>query len=172
MKSLKQIPILGFSGYSNSGKTTLIEKIIKNLKQKGIRIAIIKHHGHEGLDVDEVGSDSYRFSEAGADMSIVCSPTKTAIFEQRSLAFQQLVELVHDVDLMIVEGFKREPIPQIGIARKETNKGFPSPFKRYLAIVTNIEDIEVNIPMFQLNQIEEISTFILQTMKLESRESR
>lgn len=161
---MNKIPILGFSGYSNSGKTTLIEKIIRNLKSRGLRVAIIKHHAHEELEVDREGKDSWKFTRAGADISIVSSPGKTAYIEQRSLEFQQLVSMVHDVDLILVEGFKKEPIPQIGICRKAANAAFPSPLDRYLAVVTDWEELEAEIPKFDFDDIELLSDFVIQSL--------
>ena len=70
------------------------------------------------------GKGSWRFTQAGADISIVSSPEKTACIEQRPLTFQQVISKVHDVDLILVEGFKNEPLTQIGICRKETGTGF------------------------------------------------
>lgn len=164
---MTQIPILGFSGYSNSGKTTLIEKLIKILKKKGLRVAVIKHHAHNELQVDETGRDSWRFTQAGADISIVSSPEKTAYIEQRSLEFTQLVSLVHDVDLILVEGFKREPITQIGICRKETKEGFPSDLNRYIAIVTDMEEMEADLPKFALDDVDSLADFIMSMIENE-----
>lgn len=154
------IPILGFAAYSGTGKTTLIEKLVSNLKAKGLRIAVVKHDAHR-IDIDREGKDSWRFSKAGADISIVSSAEKTACIEQRMLSFEQVVQKVHDVDLILVEGFKKEPLTQIGICRKETGKDFPADMSRYVAIVTDKEDIEVEIPQFGFDDIEEITEFIM-----------
>lgn len=158
---MDKIPVLGFSGYSNSGKTTLIEKLVVSLKKRGFRIAVIKHHGHEGLEIDIEKKDSWRFAKAGADITIVNSPNKTAFIEERSLEFQQLIDMVHDVNLILVEGFKKEPIAQIGVCRAATNKGFPSEFKRYIGIVTDRKDIETNLPKFDFEQVDLLTDFII-----------
>lgn len=162
---MKQIPILGFSGYSNSGKTTLIERLIIKLKERGLRIAVIKHHAHDELHIDEKGRDSWRFGEAGADISIVSSPKKTAYMEQRSMGFQQVVSLVHDVDLILVEGFKSESITQIGICRKETKEGFPAALDRYIGIVTDIDELDTDRPKFHLDDIDALADFVSDWLK-------
>ena len=162
---MNKIPVLGFSGYSNSGKTTLIEKLIVSLKSRGLRVAVIKHHSHEELEVDKQGKDSWKFTQAGADISIVSSPKKTAYIEQRTLEFQELICMVHDVDLILVEGFKKEPITQIGICREKINLDFPSDLERYIAIVTDKKELETRIPKFNFEQIELLSDFIIQTLE-------
>lgn len=162
---MNRIPVLGFSGYSNSGKTTLIEKLIVSLKSKGLRVAVVKHHAHEEMEVDKEGKDSWKFTQAGADISIVSSPKKTAYIEQRTLGFQQLISMVHDVDLILVEGFKREPITQIGICREKANVGFPSELDRYIAIVTDKKDIETKVPAFDFGQVEALSDFIMRMLE-------
>ena len=159
---MSNIPVLAFAAYSGTGKTTLIEKLIRNLKSKGLRIAVLKHDVH-GINVDHEGKDSYRFTEAGADMSIVCSPEKTACIEKRSLTLEQVLERVQDVDLILVEGFKKEPLTQIGICRKANGKDFPEDLSRYIAVVTDT-DVECEIPKFGFEDIEKITEFIMNNM--------
>ena len=154
------IPVLAFAAYSGVGKTTLLENIISNLKEKGLRIAVIKHDGHE-FDIDYEGKDSWRFSRAGADISIISSADKTACIEQRSLQLSEVMERIYDVDLILVEGYKKEALPQIGICRKETGKGFPADVSRYVAVVTDLEKLNVDIPQFSFEDIDGITEFIM-----------
>lgn len=140
---MNKIPVLGFAAYSGTGKTTLIEKLVVSLKAHGLRIAVVKHDAHR-IDIDKEGKDSWRFSKAGAKMSIVSSKEKTACIEQRSLSFVEILSMVHDVDLILVEGYKNEPLTQIGICRKATGKGFPKDLGRYVAVVTDMEDWELD----------------------------
>lgn len=157
---MKGIPVLAFAAYSGTGKTTLIEKLVSNLKAKGLRIAVIKHDAHQ-IDIDREGKDSWRFSKAGAELSIVSSAEKTACIEQRPLQFEQVIEKVHDVDLILVEGYKKEPLSQIGICRKETGKDFPADISRYVAVVTDVEGLNMDIPQFSFEDIDEIAEFIM-----------
>ncbi|NLG03578.1 MAG: molybdopterin-guanine dinucleotide biosynthesis protein B, partial [Clostridia bacterium] len=103
---MAEVAMLGFSAYSGTGKTTLIEGLIKNLRARGLRVGVIKHDAHHFL-VDYKGKDSWRFSQAGAELSVVASAEKTALIEQRSLGFSQVAALMHDVDLILVEGYKQ-----------------------------------------------------------------
>ena len=163
---MNPIPVIGFAGYSGAGKTTLIERLIGELKGRGQRVAVIKHHGHEEMEFDRQGKDSFRFTQAGADISIVSSPKKTAYIEQRSLEFQNLISLVHDVDIILVEGFKKEPIVQIGVCYGKA-ADLPENSSRYLALVTDKKEIETSIPVFSFEQIESLCDFILKQRRKE-----
>lgn len=157
---MSKIPVIAFAAYSGTGKTTLIEKIILNLKKRNLRVAVIKHDGHR-FEIDHEGKDSWRFSHAGADITIISSSEKMAYIEQRELSLQQQIDMVHDVDLILVEGYKNAHLPQIGIARKETGKGFTAELDRFIALVSDYEDLDTDLPSFHLNDIDQITDFIL-----------
>ena len=164
---MNNIPIIGFAAYSGTGKTTLIEQIVRNLKSQGYRIAVIKHDAHQ-FEIDKEGKDSWRFSHAGADMTILSSREKTALIEQRELSFADLISMVHDVDLILVEGYKQENIPRIGISRKAAKKGLPHPSTAYIAVVTDDEAIAAKYdPVFYLDDIQGISEFIKKVAKID-----
>lgn len=161
-----EIPIIGFAAYSGTGKTTLIEKLVRSLKDKGLRLAVIKHDGHR-FEIDKEGKDSYRFTKAGADISIITSCEKFALMEQREASFEQVVALVRDVDLILVEGYKQATdLPQIGIARAATGKGFTHELSHFLAVVTDLdlskEPQAEMLPRFRFDEIEEITQFIME----------
>lgn len=151
--------ILGFSAFSGTGKTTLVEKLVRQLKAAGLCVAVVKHDAHD-FEMDKEGKDSWRFTHAGADMTILSSPKKTAIIEQRPRTLYDNLAMVHDVDMILVEGYKNEPIPQIGICRKATGKGLPYPPEHYLAVVTDDETL-TGVPCFGLDDIEAITSFVL-----------
>lgn len=155
---MSKIPVIGFAAYSGTGKTTLIEKLILELKAQGYRIAVLKHDAHR-FEIDKEGKDSWRFAHAGADMTLISSAEKTAIIEQRPRSFEENLGMIHDVDLILVEGYKQENIPRIGISRKATGKGFPHPVEQYIAVVTD-EDPITGVPVFGLEDITEITEFI------------
>ena len=159
------IPVIAFAAYSGTGKTTLIEKLIRELKSRGLQLAVIKHDGHK-FEIDHEGKDSWRFAQAGADITMISSAEKTAYVEQGNLSLEQLLGMVHDVDLILVEGYKNKDLPQIGIARKETGKGFTAEPEHFIALVTDME-IETDVPCFGLENIADIADFILErtTMK-------
>lgn len=166
------IPVLGFAAWSGTGKTTLMEQVVRSLKTRGLRLAVIKHDGHD-FEMDQEGKDSYRYTHAGADISIISSRTKTAMIEQRELSFDQVASLVHDVDLILVEGYKREQFTQIGLCRRDSGKGFTDRLSRYAAVVTDLTEkeleriggIPVQTPRFDWNEIEELTEFIMKNME-------
>lgn len=157
------IPVFAFAAYSGTGKTTVIEKIVLELKARGLRVAVIKHDGHR-FEIDHEGKDSWRFAHAGADITIISSQEKTAYIEQRELSLRQLIDMVHDVDLILVEGYKNETLPQIGIARRATGKGFTADLSRFMAIITDMEEIETTLPRFSFEDIQGVTDFIMQNM--------
>lgn len=160
---MRGIPVLAFAAYSGTGKTTLIEQVVASLKKRGLRIAVVKHDVH-GIDIDREGKDSWRFSQAGADISIVSSPNRTAYIEQRPLELEQVLARVRDVDLILVEGYKKAPLTQIGICRKASGKGFTAPLSRYIAVVCDLEKLQTDIPTFGFEDIEILTDFILKNM--------
>lgn len=157
---MTNIPIMAFAGYSGSGKTTLLEKLIREIKSRGVRLAVIKHDGHQ-FEIDHEGKDSWRFTHAGADITVVTSADKTACVALGECPLSNLLSGIHDVDLVLIEGFKNEKLPQIGVARRENGKGFTAPLKRFLAIITDM-DVESPVPCFGYEDITAIADFILE----------
>jgi len=101
-------PIISIVGKSNSGKTVLVEKLIKELKKRGFRIGIIKH-AHHGFTLDKKGKDSWRHKEAGADTVVVLSPNMlTMVKDHEDESIDAHKKYFMDMDLVITEGFKRD----------------------------------------------------------------
>ena len=163
---MTNIPVVAFAAYSGTGKTTLIEKLILELKSRSLRLAVIKHDGHK-FEIDHEGKDSWRFAQAGADITMISSSEKTAYVEQGDLSLEQLLGMVHDVDLILVEGYKNKDLPQIGIARKETGKGFTADISRFIALVTDME-VDTALPCFGLEDISPIADFIQERMTVKN----
>ncbi len=155
-------PVFAFAAYSGTGKTTIIEKLVSALKAEGLRVAVIKHDGHD-FEMDREGKDSWRFTQAGADISLIASSSKTAMIESRGHSVEELIAITHDVDVILIEGYKNEKLPRIGIARKATGKGFTAPVNSFIAIMTDIED-SYPAPCFQLDDIGGLKDFIMKSM--------
>ncbi len=153
-------PIISVVGKSKSGKTTLIEKLIPELKRRGYRIGTIKHAFH-GADIDKKGKDSWRHTAAGADTVLVASPGKIALVKNDNYEnIDHLAKHFQDMDIVITEGFKRENKPKIEIFRTAAHK---EPLCRnnsdLIALVTDA-DIDLKVPRFGLEHIEKLADFI------------
>ena len=162
-----QVPIVGIAAYSGTGKTTLLTQLIPLLNARSLRIGLIKH-SHHNFDVDHPGKDSYRLREAGATPVMLVSRFRRAIItERRNLdepkLFDQLAYFDQsNLDLILVEGFKREKFPKIELYRPALNK--PLLFPKDNTIVAIATDGELpeptKIPIFDINQPEQLATFI------------
>jgi len=158
------IPVIAFSAYSGTGKTTLVEKLIVSLKERGLRIAVIKHDAHR-FEMDREGKDTWRFAQAGADRVLISSPEKTAEIAKGEQSVYELIDRIKDVDLILVEGYKHEKLPRIGICRAATGKGFPESPENYIALVSDCPVEQTEIPQFGLEDISEITEFIMSQTK-------
>ncbi len=159
---MMDIPILCFVGRSNSGKTTLIERLIPELVQAGYRVATVKHAGH-GFDLDTEGKDSWRHKRAGASTVVVLSKGSLAMFSD--VPDDIKVEQIRDqylgpkIDLIIAEGWKSDGYPKIVVVRDQLGEVPVSP-EGLLAIVSN-KPLEVSIPTFDPDDIKGLSELIV-----------
>ena len=157
---MPNIPVFSVVAYSGTGKTTLLTKLIRELKSRGLRIAVIKHDAHE-FDVDHEGKDSWRFARAGADITAVISSTKAAVIEYRPVSIDDVLSRITDVDMIITEGYKHGIWPKIAIRRAETGKPFPIPEADCFALVSD-EPITSDIPNFGLEDVAGLADLMLQ----------
>ena len=102
---MQTIPVIAVAAWSGTGKTTLLGRLIPVLKERGLRVCVMKHDAHE-FEVDRVGKDSWRMTRAGADVTILTNGAHAAILENRPVTAEALLEQVHDVDLVLTEGYK------------------------------------------------------------------
>ena len=165
------IPVIAFSAWSGTGKTTIIEKLVPELKARGLRVAVIKHDAHT-FEIDREGKDSWRFAKAGADVTVISSADKTALIEQRKLEFSDVVSRIRDVDLILAEGYNQQGLPTIGISRKATGKGLRLPVISCIAVITDDESAageQPAIPVFGLTEISAIAGFIMEYYQLQQK---
>lgn len=133
------IPVLSVVGYSNSGKTTLVEKLIRELKKRGYRVAVIKHH-HGDFEVDRPGKDTWRHAEAGADVVVLAAPRKIAVIEKLAAErrLDEIMARIENVDLIITEGYKKENKPKIEVFRSVVHSKLITPVEELLAIASDV----------------------------------
>jgi molybdopterin-guanine dinucleotide biosynthesis protein B len=155
--------VLGFAGWSGSGKTVLIERIIPVLTGRGLEISLIKRAHHE-FDVDVPGKDSYRHRRAGCREVLVSSGVRWAHMHELRGApeqtLQQLVDRISPCDLLLVEGFKREPIPKIEVFRRENAKEALHPHDPHIIAIAADCRFDATLPQFDLNDVAGIADFM------------
>ena len=154
-------PVVSIVGKSESGKTTLIERLIPELKRRGYRIGIVKH-AHRGFDMDRKGKDSYRHRQAGADSVMIASPGQIAMVKDvPGERLDDLIPFFEDMDLLITEGFKRDNAPKIEIFRAERHQ-FPACMEddSLIAMVSDTP-LAVAVPQFATADIQAITEFIV-----------
>lgn len=148
---------------SNSGKTTLIEKIVAILKARGLRVAVVKH-ASGGFELDKPGKDSWRFRQAGADAVVLVGPDSMALVKDisREPSANELVSLFADADVVIQEGFKHSAVNRIEVFRSGVSGDRPLCLSdhSYLALVSD-RPVEVAIPRFDWNDAEGVAEFIM-----------
>jgi molybdopterin-guanine dinucleotide biosynthesis protein B len=158
--------IVGLAGYSGSGKTTLISKVIPRLRARGLTISTIKHT-HHGFDLDQPGKDSFVHRAAGATEVVISSAKRFAIMhELRAEQEWELPDLVlrmSPVDLVLVEGYKRDPIPKIEVHRAANSKGLIHPDDPSIfAIAADVRIPGAKVPSIDLDDLDGIANLLWQ----------
>ncbi len=166
--------VFGFAGWSGSGKTTLIEQVISHLSVRGARVSLIKH-AHHGFDVDHPGKDSFRHRAAGASEVLVSSGARWALMSELrgapELTLAGCLEQFSPCDLVIVEGYKREPIPKLEIWRAELAKPLLFPTDPHIAGLVSDDPLPPTVhaptlPVFGLAAIADIAEFAMKNARL------
>jgi molybdopterin-guanine dinucleotide biosynthesis protein MobB len=157
--------IIGLAGWSGSGKTTLITKLIPRLIARGVLVSTLKH-AHHGFDLDQPGKDSFFHRAAGATEVIISSAKRWAILhelrEEPEWNLRSLVAKMSPVDLILVEGFKRDAFPKLEIHRAANNKPLIHPEDPHIvAIASDIALPQAKVPVIDLNDIETIADLLL-----------
>ena len=153
--------IFAVCGVKNSGKTTLIERLVACLKEKGFAVAVIKHDGHD-FTCDVPGTDSYRFSKAGAYGTAVFSGKRVFVHKQGTGETEkELIRMFPEADVMILEGMKNSAYPKIEIVRKAiSEEAVSNPEGRFL-IVSDLEKDHFDEPVLGFDEIDEIVCKVL-----------
>lgn len=160
----KTIPLLGITAYSGTGKTTLLKQLIPELAALGIRCSLIKHSHHD-IDIDKPGKDSYELRKAGAVQTIVACDQRWALMTETPNSTFNLHDLAARfdpdlTDLILVEGFKHEPIDKIALFRSAVGKPFEGLIDQHVIALASDEEITTDIPKLDLNNPSAIATFI------------
>ena len=160
--------VIGFAGYSGAGKTTLVERLIPVLRQRGLRVSVVKH-AHHAFDMDTPGKDTWRHRQAGAFEVVVASSRRLALmreFEQTAhLTVHQLIaELYEGVDWVLVEGFKQSDLLKMEVWRAASSQ--PVRFTQDAFVVAVATDSVHDLPataleVLDLNDVEAIADWLI-----------
>jgi len=158
--------IIGLAGWSGAGKTTLLTRLIPHFNAQGLRVSVIKH-AHHHFDVDVPGKDSWRHREAGAAEVLVSSANRWALMhELRGVAEPRLPELLAKlsaVDLVVVEGFKREPHRKIEVHRAANGKPLLFPEDPGIVGIATDIAVETRLPTVHLDDIPAVAALVLRS---------
>ena len=156
---------VSFVAKSGTGKTTLLEKVITELKCRGYRVGVIKHDAH-CFDIDHPGKDSHRLTRAGADTMLISSQEKLAVVKKHDSS-PPIAELIAayfaDVDVVLTEGFKNGDLPKIEVHRRERSMTLLCRGKEHdpsLLAVASDEPLQLDVPVLDLNNPAQVADFV------------
>lgn len=155
------IPIVSVVGRSKSGKTTLLEKLVGELKQRGYRVATVKHHSHPGFEIDRPGKDTWRHAQAGSDHVVIAAPDKIASIRrlEHALTLDEIAAGIRDVDIILTDGYSREGRNRVEVIRVELSRKPICRPEELFAIAANIP-LDISIPQFDLDDAAGLVDFI------------
>lgn len=169
--------IFGIAGWKNSGKTGLAVRLVETLVSRGYRVSTIKH-AHHDFDIDKVGADSYRHRQAGAHEVTIVSGTRFAIMHELRGApepsFDDILARIAPCDLVLIEGYKREPIPKIEARRLLAANRTPlAPLDTHIVAIAADHPVEDSaLPVFDLDDTDAIADFVIRTVGLDTPKGR
>jgi molybdopterin-guanine dinucleotide biosynthesis protein MobB len=152
---------IAFVGFSNSGKTELICRLLPGLTARGLKVAVLKHSHHQDLDREEEGKDTWRYRRAGAHTVALAAPgllQVTSCFSGEPPLEQVLAALAVDVDLILVEGYKTGPLPKVAVLAPGAGEEVPD-YPHLIALVGD-RPVDSPLPVFQPQQVEELGHWL------------
>jgi molybdopterin-guanine dinucleotide biosynthesis protein B len=165
MTNKKQPILIGISGIKNSGKTTLITKIIPKLVSLGYKVATIKHDGHD-FKADVEGTDSYKHKEAGAYGTAIFSENKFMLVKDiEEISEKDIIKLFPEAHIILLEGFKHSKYPKFEIVRKSVSLNYVCQKETLIAVITDLETEFEEIRTIDINNIDEIINVFLKYIK-------
>ncbi|MEM8571406.1 MAG: molybdopterin-guanine dinucleotide biosynthesis protein B [Pseudomonadota bacterium] len=161
--------VYGITGWKDMGKTTLMERVVAEMTGRGLTVSTIKH-AHHDTDIDQPGRDSHRHREAGAYQVLLSSPRRWAVMTELRGAPEPTLssQLAHlaPVDLVLIEGYKRDPHPKIEAYRSVGGKPPLAERNDTVRAVASDVDLALHVPVLPLNDTTAIADFILSEVGL------
>ncbi|MET4100990.1 molybdopterin-guanine dinucleotide biosynthesis protein B [Roseovarius sp. MBR-78] len=156
--------LYGVTGWKNAGKTGLMERLVAEMVARGLRVSTVKH-AHHSFDVDHPGRDSYRHRQAGAGEVLLASRQRVALMRelrgQEEPALADLLAMLAPCDLVLIEGYKRDRHPKVEAYRAETGNALIAPGDPTIRAVASDAALDLDRPVFDLNDTAAIADFIL-----------
>ena len=156
--------VYGVVGWKNAGKTGLMERLVTEIAGRGHSISTVKH-AHHTFDIDHPGKDSYRHRSAGAREVLLSSRNRVAIVQELrdspEPGLKELLGRLHPVDLVLIEGYKRDDHPKVEAHRAETGNPLIAPNDPTIRAVASDVPLDIDVPVIDLNDTEAIADFIL-----------
>jgi molybdopterin-guanine dinucleotide biosynthesis adapter protein len=160
--------VFGVTGWKNSGKTTLVERLVAEFVRRGWTVNTVKH-AHHDVDIDQPGTDSARHRAAGATEVALVGGLRYAIMrEQGEPTLSQVLERLSPADLVLIEGYKREPHPKIEV-RAGQGESMAAKDPAIIAIAADTPPAETDLPWFRRDDIAAIADFIASRLKAADR---
>jgi len=155
-------PVITFVGSSGTGKTSLLEKLIPELKRRGLKIGTIKHSHHD-VTIDQPGKDSWRHKQAGAKISIISAPDNLGMLMDvdHDLSVDEILPLMTKMDIVLAEGFKRDNTSKIEVFRPEINKEILCKDDPRLIAIISRHPVKLGIPRFGPDNVKEMADFLI-----------
>lgn len=161
--------VFGVTGWKNAGKTGLMERLVAEITGRGFTVSTVKH-AHHAVDVDQPGTDSFRHREAGASEVLLASGKRIAVMQElRGAPEPPLADLLArllPVDLVLIEGFKRESHPKVEAFRAEAGNALMAPENSTIRAVASDTPLQVQVPVFDLDNTAAVADFILKEVGL------
>ena len=162
-------PVISIVAKSGTGKTTLLEKLIAEMKQRGYKVGAVKHDAHS-FSIDHEGKDSWRLTQAGADTMLITSPGKVAMVRQNphdeEPALTATIErYCADLDIVLTEGFKRSSMPKIEVHRREHGENLLCRGEEYdpnLIAIASDSPLKVDVPLYDINDAQGLCDLIVE----------
>src|SRR5690242_8466680 len=159
-----RMKVIGIAGWSGAGKTTLLTRLIPRLTARGLRVSTVKH-AHHAFDVDQPGKDSHTHRVAGATEVLVSSANRFALMHELrgapELTLHALLEKLSPVDLVLVEGFKREAHPKLEVFRAGVGKPLLAPDDAQIVAIASDGPVAARVPVVPLDDVDAIADIVI-----------
>jgi len=163
------LKVFGFAAYSDNGKTTLIENLLPLLVARGLKVSVVKH-AHHAFDIDRPGKDSYRHRQAGASEVLISSDVRWALMHElrgeSEPGLAALLQALAPCDLVLVDGFKKEPIPKMEVHRAAAGTPLLFPDDPNIVALATDTTVETALPSYHLDDHAAITGFLLRHLGL------